>query len=185
MARIGQSGVLVVGACSQLLAYALILWKPPFPLFVIAFFFSGLGVAFQDAQANTFAAGVNNAHWYLGLLHAVYGAGALVAPLVATVIATKTPYWHYYYVLMLGVTAVDVGLLTYTFWKGIFMPVSATAKDTASKELSMALSKRATWVLAMFFFFYVGAEVTTGGLLSALLSPLFTILTVPLSENEH
>ena len=164
-ARIGQGGVLVLGACLQLLAYALIFWKPPFPLFVIAFFFSGMGVAYQDAQANTFAANVQNAYRWLGLLHAVYGLGALVAPLIATTIAVRTPYWHYYYIFMLGMAAIDIALLMWTFRKDLFKPLSAKAKDTAGKELKQALSERATWVLSGFFFLYVGAEVTSGGTL--------------------
>ena len=164
-ARIGQGGVLVVGACFQFLAYALNFWKPPFPLFIISFLFSGLGVAYQDAQANTFAANVQNAHRWLGMLHAVYGLGALIAPLIATTIAARTPYWHYYYIIMLGVAAIDIALLTWTFRKGLFKPISAKAKDTAGKELRQALSTRATWVLSGFFFLYVGAEVTSGGTL--------------------
>ena len=79
---------------------------------------------------------------------------------------------------MLGVTVVDVALLAYTFRKGIFAPVSATAKDTASKELKTALSKRATWVFAFFFFFYVGAEVTSGGNLTVLFLQYYTHFNV-------
>jgi fucose permease len=165
-ARLGTGGTFVLGASCQILAYALISWKPPYPLFVISFFFSGLGVAYQDAQANTMISGVNNAHRWLGLLHAVYGFGALVSPLIATSIAAHTPYWHYYYLITLGLGAINLGLLAYTFRKGLFKSNSDTAVDTASRELKQALSQRSVWILSIFFFLYVGAEVTAGGMSS-------------------
>ena len=161
--RIGQGGVLVFGAIMQLLAYVLIFWKPPYPLFAVSMFFSGLGIAYQDAQANTFAANVKKAHYWLGMLHAVYGLGALIAPLVATSIAATTPYWHYYYCVMLGVTVLDIVFLGLTFRKGLFRPASSTAKETASSEFKGALAQRVVWIMCLYLFFYVGAEVTSGG----------------------
>jgi fucose permease len=122
-----------------------------------------MGVAYQDAQANTFIANVNDAHRWLGLLHAAYGLGALVAPLIATAIAVNTPYWHYYYLIMLGLGIVNLGLLAWTFREGLFKPVGGS-RETASKDLKATLSNRAVWTLAGFFFLYVGAEVTAGGM---------------------
>ena len=161
MSRLGQGGVLVLGACLQLLAYALIFWKPPFPLFAMSFFFSGLGIAFQDAQANTFVANLENAYRWLGILHALYGFGALVAPLIATTVAAQTPYWNYYYCFMLGVAAMNVALLAWAFWDGLFKPANKTAKDTAGEELKKALSQKVVWILSLYFLLYVGGEVRT------------------------
>lgn len=161
--RLGMGGVLVFGAIMQFIAYVLIFWKPPFPLFVAAFFFSGLGVAYQDAQANTFVANMNSAHRWLGLLHALYGAGALVSPLIATSIAAHTPYWNYFYIVLLAFAAIDIGLLAWTFRSSLLKPL-ARAKDTADKDLKQTLSQRAVWVLSAFFFLYVGCEVTVGGM---------------------
>lgn len=160
--RFGTGGVLVIGAVSQLFAYILIFWKPPFPVYCLSFFFSGLGVAYQDAQANTFIANVNNAHRWLGLLHAAYGLGALVAPLIATAIAVNTPYWHYYYLVTLGLGVFNLVLIVWTFENGLFKPVTG-ARETANKDLKATLSNRAVWILSGFFFLYVGAEVTAGG----------------------
>ena len=164
MSRIGLGGVLVLGSISQLIAYALMFWKPPFGLFAASFFFSGLGVAFQDSQTNAFVANVENAYRWLGWLHAAYGLGALVAPLIATTIAATTPYWHYYYAAMLGVAAVNLAFLGYAFRKTLFKRPSSTAKDTAGSELKGALSQKVVWILSLYFLFYVGAEVTSGGM---------------------
>lgn len=164
MSRIGQGGVLVLGASFQLLAYALIFWKPPFALFAVSFFFSGLGVAYQDAQTNTFVANLENAYRWLGMLHALYGFGALIAPLIATTIAAQTPYWNYYYCFMLGVAAMNIGFLAFSFKDKLFRPPNTTAKDTAGKELKKALSQKVVLILSLYFLLYVGAEVTSGGM---------------------
>jgi fucose permease len=161
--RIGQGGVLVVGGCLQTIAYALVFWKPPFPVFAMAYLFSGLGVVYQDAQANTFVANVANAHRWLGLMHAIYSLGAIIAPLVATTIAAQTPHWNYYYCIMLGLGVLDIGFLAWGFRASLLKPSSKSAKENANKDLKKALSSPVVWILSGFFFLYVGAEVTSGG----------------------
>lgn len=162
--RIGQGGVLVFGGLCQVLAFSLMLWKPPFPLFAASFFLTGLGAAYQDAQANTFAANVENAYFWLGMLHAAYGLGVLIAPLIATTIAARTPHWNYYYCVMLGVAAINVALLGYTFRHALFRPASKEARETAGTELKQALRRKEVWILSAFFLLYVGAETTAGGM---------------------
>jgi fucose permease len=161
--RIGQGGVFVFGAVLQATAYSLNFWEPPYALFVASFIFSGSGRAYQAAQANVLLANVQNSHRWLGLLHAFYGAGALVAPLVATGLAANTSYWHYWYLIMLGVEILNTLFLAWSYRTNLFRPASTKAKDTASHELKSAPSKRSTWSLSAFFFLYVGVEVASGG----------------------
>ncbi|RPB02498.1 MFS general substrate transporter [Choiromyces venosus 120613-1] len=161
-ARLGMGGVLALGAAFQLSAYCLMFWKPPYPLFVFSFFLSGLGVAYQDAQANVLVANVNNSHRWLGILHALYGAGALFGPLIATTIAARTVHWHYFYLVTLGFGIINLGLLVWTFRVGLFKGTAA-AKESATRDLKKALSERTVIILSLFFFLYVGAEVTAGG----------------------
>lgn len=160
-ARLGLGGTLVVGTTCQLIAYSINFWKPPFPLYAFSFFFSGIGIALQDAQANTFVADLDNAHRWLGILHAIYGVGALVTPLAATAIANHTPYWHYFYLVLFGCSVISLGLVSYAFRPNIFR--QRQTGTNANKQLTQALSERSVWVLSLFFFLYVGAEVTAGG----------------------
>lgn len=161
--RLGTGGTLVTGAIVQCAGYALMFWKPPYPLYATAFFLTSMGIAYQDAQSNSFTTGVQNAHRWLGVLHAVYGVGAVVSPLVANTIAARTRYWHYYYLVTLGLAAINVCLLAWTFREKLFKPNVLNAKDTAGKELKATLTSRTVWILNAFFFLYVGAEVTAGG----------------------
>ncbi|KAL1852455.1 hypothetical protein VTK73DRAFT_9216 [Phialemonium thermophilum] len=162
-ARAGVGGVLCVGAAATLLAYCLDVWRPPFPLFAASYFFSGLGIAYMDAQANSHVAGLDNAHRWLGVLHCVYGVGALVSPLAATALATKTPYWHYYYLVLLGAAVANLALLTWSFRQTLFSADAGTSRGSPGRRLQDALSQKTVWVLSLFFFLYVGAEVTAGG----------------------
>ncbi|KAH2978017.1 hypothetical protein KXW58_005133 [Aspergillus fumigatus] len=160
--RLGSGGTLVVGATIQCFGYVLMFWKPPYPLFMTAFFFTGMGVAFQDAQANVFTVTVRNAHRWLGILHAVYGVGTIIAPLIANTIASRTPYWHYYYLAMFILGVINVVLLAWTFRRGLFKPNVSNAKD-ANAELKATLTNKVVWIFNGFFFLYVGAEVASGG----------------------
>ncbi|KAL7271777.1 hypothetical protein RUND412_005440 [Rhizina undulata] len=161
-AQIGMGGVLVFGAGLQLFAYCLNFWKPPYPLFVISFFFTGLGMAVQDAQANVFCANVKDSHRYLGLLHSLFGAGALVGPLIATSIAAHTAYWNYFYLITLGLSVLNICLLAWTFRVGLFKGTKK-ARESAGSDFMGALKQPTVLVFSAFFFLYVGAEVTAGG----------------------
>jgi len=160
--RLGMGGTFIVGVACQLVAYALNFWKPPFPLFACSFFFSGLGVAFQGAQVNTFVAGLDNAHRWLGLVHAAFGLGAFITPLAATALASRTAHWHYYYLVLLGCSFANLTLQFWAFRKELFKPTGNSASG-ATRQLKKALSQRSVWMLSLFFFLYVGGEVTVGG----------------------
>ncbi|KAB8077882.1 major facilitator superfamily domain-containing protein [Aspergillus leporis] len=161
--RLGTGGTLVLGATIQCLGYALMFWHPPYPLFMAAFFFTGMGVAFQDAQSNAFTITVKNPHRWLGILHAIYGVGTIIAPLIANTIASRTPAWHHYYLITFCVGIINVLILAWTFRRGLFRPNVLNAKDTAGSELRATLANRAVWILNGFFFLYAGAEVASGG----------------------
>ncbi|TVY65281.1 Bypass of stop codon protein 6 [Fusarium oxysporum f. sp. cubense] len=161
--RFGTGGTLVIGGWLQFIAYALNFWKPPFAVFGASFFFSGLGVAYLDAQANTFVAHMNNSHRWLGVLHAIYGLGALLSPIAATTFGTKTPYWHYFYLMMVFITILNIAILSYSFRDRLFKRSDDASDGDANDQLRTALSQTSMWMMSVFFFLYVGAEVTSGG----------------------
>ena len=162
-AHLNSGGTLILGASLQLFAHALQFWRPPFPLFVITFFFSGIGIAFQDAVANAYISNLKYSHRWLGILHALYGVGALISPLVATAISSHRPdKWHYFYLLPFGLTVFNVLFLVVTF-RGMVGGNSKAQKDAATGQLKETLRNKVVLLLAGFFFIYVGTEVTAGG----------------------
>lgn len=96
---VGTGGYIILGAALQLLAQILRFWVPPFGVFSVTFFIVALGQAFQDSQANTFAAMIKNAHRWLALIHGCYAIGLLVGPLIAAAIASNlNGQWAIFYV---------------------------------------------------------------------------------------
>ncbi|KAH8695991.1 hypothetical protein BGW36DRAFT_428015 [Talaromyces proteolyticus] len=133
--RIDTGGSLIVGTLVQGIAFVLICWKPLFPLFAIAFSFAGAGAGYQDAKTYVFVTGLHNTHRWLGLLHAVYGSGATISPLVANAIASNTLYWNYYYLVTLSLAVLNTCLAACSFRKCLFRPITERAKNTTGTEL--------------------------------------------------
>ncbi|BCS21275.1 putative MFS transporter [Aspergillus puulaauensis] len=161
--HLGTGGTLVLGIAFQCTGYALMLWAPSFPFFLVAFVFTGFGLGISDAQANSFTVTVRNSHRWLGVLHAVYGLGTILAPLIANPIAAHTPRWQLYYLISLILGVINMLFNVWTFRHGLFRPNDPGAKGTPGRELRETLSHRSLWFLTMFFFLYSGAEITLGG----------------------
>lgn len=112
-----------------------------------------------------------NPNEILGFLHAFYGLGAVLAPLIATTMITKgnLPWYTFYYV-MISMAFIELTSSTLAFWKAdgaafrAANPRTGEGKDNRMKEAIMRLPyARVTWCCAIFFLGYVGIEVALGG----------------------
>ena len=118
---------------------------------------------------------VRGAHRWLGFIHAMYGLGLLVAPFVATAIASNTPGsgWALFYLFPLGLSILNLSSVVLAFWDSVNMVRRDRDVDTASqergrnksawKEVKDLLGLRDVWVVSLFFFFYLGVTTTSGG----------------------
>jgi fucose permease len=64
---------------------------------------AGFGNGLADAAWNAWIGNMTNPNQVLGFLHAFYGLGAVLAPLVATTMVTKgnrLPWYYFYYVMV-------------------------------------------------------------------------------------
>lgn len=64
---------------------------------------AGFGNGLADAAWNAWIGNMANPNEVLGFLHAFYGLGAVLAPLVATTMITKgqrLPWYYFYYVMV-------------------------------------------------------------------------------------
>lgn len=173
--------MLSLGASLQIVSHALRAWKPPFALYTISFCIASLGQAFQDTAANTFVAGVGAAHRWLAFIHAMYMAGCLTGPFVATAIATQgeTARWYLFYLFPLGLGVVNLTWVIVAFRDtlSINRKGSSSASTSASaladadhsrnkgalKLIRKTLGSRKIWLISLFFFFYLGAMLTASG----------------------
>ncbi|RCK62903.1 Bypass of stop codon protein 6 [Candida viswanathii] len=117
---LGIRGVAVLGSTSMALAYLIISHKPPFYIFLICYFMSGVGFGTLDASLNTWMGNLTDSNQLLGILHGCYGVGSLISPALITYLLSrsKNPWiWNNYYVILsvvagLCLTAV---ILTFTY----------------------------------------------------------------------
>jgi len=158
------------GSLGQTVAYALIAPASPFPVICLAFAINGWGIGLQDAQSNGFVASLKeNAAAKMGLLHALYGFGAVCSPLVATQFA-QVHHWSFHFLCSLGIALVNNVILLLVF-RGktqdeCLQKIGQEAGEQGTSEQNkyrQILGQKVVHLLAIFSLIYVGTEVTIGG----------------------
>ncbi|OBA23744.1 MFS general substrate transporter [Metschnikowia bicuspidata var. bicuspidata NRRL YB-4993] len=107
--RLGVRGVGVLGALSMALAYLVIHQRPPYSVFVAAYFISGLGFGSLDASFNGWMSNLVDLNQLLGILHGCYGIGCMISPPLVTRLLEKetNPWaWNDYYLVLSSIAAV-------------------------------------------------------------------------------
>ncbi|KAJ5810773.1 Major facilitator superfamily domain general substrate transporter [Penicillium robsamsonii] len=184
---LGQRGVAIIGPACHLIAYVINCLHPPYPVLVVAFVFAGLGNGLEDAAWNAWIGNMANANEVLGVLHGIYGAGAVISPLVATSIIAKggLPWYYFYYVMVsegfsqildpelinqIGCAALELVVSGTCFWKSTAadfrasnVPSAENNKGGLRHALFQRPAARVTWLCALFLLGYVGVEVALGG----------------------
>jgi fucose permease len=99
---IGQRGIAILAPACHLIAYIICCVHPPYPALVVAYIFAGTANGIHEAAWNTYIGNMENSSEVLGLLHGVYGLGAVISPLVATNLITKAdvPWYTFYYFMV-------------------------------------------------------------------------------------
>ncbi|ODN75425.1 hypothetical protein L202_06576 [Cryptococcus amylolentus CBS 6039] len=188
--RLGFGNAAPLGASMQGLAYILMCWGSPYPLFLIAYIFNGFGLGLQDAQVNSLTARLPNAPTKMFLMHAFYGFGATISPFVATAFVQHIPDRVYlYFTVSLGLAVFTAALVLGVFRlrtedqivgsrqeeveekKEVFSsetvqkdgpPVKKINQDSGSK-MKRILKTPVVHCMAFYIVIHVGVEVTIGG----------------------
>ncbi|KAL9061349.1 MAG: hypothetical protein Q9162_000223 [Coniocarpon cinnabarinum] len=137
--RLGRAKTLLLCEAMNVIAFAVMVIPPPFPLFVIGYFIAGFAFAVTLALNNVFCANgksrfpcmmhswprigeltmldsVSPATTVLGAFHGAYGIGGTIAPLIATAIINSGIRFSRFYALLLAIRIVIAASLGYTFW---------------------------------------------------------------------
>jgi fucose permease len=161
-AKLGQRWYLVAGVTTFIVCCSLVALKPPFALVLLIRLFQGMATAIIEAGLNLFLAALPNNTALLNYLHAFYGAGALVGPLIASTILALSLGWNSAFLAWtLLALPLLLGLLT------LFreQPSSAVHEEQTKKGdsgLLAALKIPLVWFATLFLLFYVGIEVSLG-----------------------
>jgi fucose permease len=161
---LGRKRYLTLGPAVLLTGAALFSLKPPFIVGLASTLLIGFGVAIIDAGLNTYIASLPRNTALLNYLHAFYGVGALLGPIVASSVLAFGWQWNTVYYLWFGISLVllfSFGLI----YNQATTPTTDFHSDSTKGEsnvLAAALKLRVAWLAALFLLFYVGTEVSLG-----------------------
>ncbi|MDQ3810845.1 MAG: MFS transporter [Chloroflexota bacterium] len=159
LARVGIGPVLslscaLTGAC--LVGYSL---APSWPLMVALGAAVGVGGGTIDAALNVYAA-VRYGPRVLNILHAAFGLGAAVGPLIMTTILSRGGAWNLGY---LAVGLAQLGLaVSYGVLRRRFGTVRSVAQQLQADSIRMLLRQPLAWTSIALFGVYAGLEVAAG-----------------------
>jgi fucose permease len=158
--RFGRRTFLALGGAILGVGAVAAFAQPPFPLLLPSLLCVGFGVAVLDAGLNAYIAGLPRSTGLLNFLHAFYGAGALLGPVIASTILAVAWGWNVTYLLWAGAAIlVVIGFAT------LFEPREAPEHHAAhggGNVLGDALRLPVVWLCAVFLLVYVGTEVSLG-----------------------
>lgn len=166
LSRIGVGRVLV--ASCFLTGFALIGYTlvPQWWMMVLLGVIAGLGAGAIDAGLNTYVA-ANFSEGVMQWLHAFWGVGITIGPIIMTVGLTSLNTWRFGY-RVVGVFQILLAIcfvLTLSMWKQSHAPASGeTAKKLTDYKTPMGetLRQPQVWLSMLLFFLYVGAETGLG-----------------------
>ncbi|KAF9871043.1 major facilitator superfamily transporter [Colletotrichum karsti] len=169
---VGQRGIAIIGSGCHLAAFVAISFHPPYPALVFIYMLAGLGNGIGDAAWNSWvASNLADSNVIINIMHACYGLGAILGPVTATVMVTKSEFpWFFFYFFMAGLAGVELIATTTTFWSAAGRayreanPKGPEPRESIVHETLFKLpSARVTWLCAIFALGYVGLEVSLGG----------------------
>jgi fucose permease len=161
VARLGIGRLLA--ASSTLTAVALIGYTlaPAWPLVLALGVLAGIGGGAIDAGINNYIAYRQRSQLYL--LHAMFGVGTTIGPLIMTA-ALNVATWRAGYLLVGGFQLVlaFTFLLTAERWRMDGEEETKEAEETTGATLGQTLRLPMAWGGILFFLFYTGIEVSVG-----------------------
>lgn len=168
--RFGIRTALVLGGGGYVLAGLLTAARPPFVALLAVQVLAGYGTGILESALNTFLAGLPGATTLLNRLHAFFGVGALIGPVLATWILGFAPWTVVWLVLALAAIPLVIAFL-------ITLPAQATPAATPSGSaesgpkpgekgggslLAAVFREPAVLLGAAFLAVYVGLELSVG-----------------------
>ena len=164
--KLGFRRFLLLGVSVFLCAVLLMSLMPPFSVLLFLLLPLGFGGAVLDGGQNAYIAALPRNSALLNYLHAFYGIGALLGPIIASVLLAIGFQWNSVYIVWVAWSVILLIGIGFTFRNRI-SPASVNTEDTGkatakSNVLLTALTTRVVWLAALFLFLYVGAEVSLG-----------------------
>jgi fucose permease len=168
--KLGNRRFLILGVVSFFLGALALGLMLPFDVVLFTMLLLGFGVAIIDAGLNAYIASMPRNAALLNYLHAFYGTGALLGPLVASTILAIHWGWSSVYFVWIGMSLIMLIGFRLVFQKeqNNQRPEEVAQRD--SNILITTLRLPIVWIAAFFLLVYVGAEVSVGSWVYSLLT---------------
>jgi len=161
--QLGLRWMLLLGAATFLLGMLAFGLKLPYILLLPARLMLGFGIGMLETGLNIYVTALPRHTILLNYLHAFYGVGALVGPLVASLILALSWGWNSVYLLLTGLSLpllLGFGVLYGPAY--LDMPVREDESVASENVLRAVLRFPVVWLAALFLLVYVGVEVSLG-----------------------
>ncbi len=161
--RLGVRRFLLLGTLTFLLGTLAIGSALPFFVVVVTRLFLGFGVAIIETGLNAYVVALPRHTSLLNSLHAFYGAGALLGPVIAAALLSIHWGWNSVY-LVWSLLSLPL-LLGFAVIFGSQLPSTSQHEDEAAATgnvLILAIKLPLIWLASLFLLFYVGIEVSLG-----------------------
>ncbi|MCP4790567.1 MAG: MFS transporter [Gammaproteobacteria bacterium] len=161
--HLGIGGLLSASCATTAAALLIYAITPVWWLFVLASTIGGLGAGAIDAGINSYV-DKNHSERVMQWLHASFGIGVTLGPIIMTLGITLTASWQagYVFVVLAQALLALVFLVTRNMWQGT-VTVAQVHDNVATEAPLIETIKTLPALLSMFMFFiYVGVELGLG-----------------------
>ena len=164
--RIGTVTTIIGGVIISTIGLGLLTVSATWWMVLAGFAGLGLGNGLGDASGNTWVA-LNFGPRHMGMLHAAYGVGASIGPVMMSVFIVVFDWWRGSFAI---VGIIQLAVLVLLFQKRNDNTHHSAAHKEAFLTSRVASPRRVTVELVTWFALYVGAEVAAGQWAFTLLS---------------
>ncbi|KAL3231639.1 Bypass of stop codon protein 6 [Nakaseomyces bracarensis] len=184
----GIKGAMMMVCVLCMVPLLILALRPPnFAIYAICCFPMGLGLGIMDAAANVLMGNLktHNNEW-MGILHALYGAAAMVTPTTVSYFV-KWGHWSYFFFIPLTCATTSLILIfpafkfetkaKYNYLSTLDHDGNESNSDVDETHLFQILKNPVVALYSLYMFLYLGAEITTG-------SWFFTYLLKTKSDNR-
>lgn len=161
---LGSNVLVVIGLLGYLLS-------PSWGLLVAVGFISGMGLGAIDSGLNAYFAANHNAR-LMNWLHACFGLGVTIGPIVMTAVLTRNLSWRVGYGIAVGLQLLVVLLLLITQrrWPQVGEAIGGDEGGETAVSSSSVFRMGIIWLSMGVFFLVAGSESATGNWIFTLFS---------------
>ena len=192
--KVGMRGAIIGAAISCIVFFGILSSKPSsIYIYICCNLPLGLAIGLLDCTANVLIGNlITNKNEWMGILHGLYGAAAMVTPPLVTMFVERGK-WTSFFLIPSTLALIGLFLCLYSFKHetAAKYDYACSIVDDESQTVGSGLSGErgepesflnlfknpAILLYALFLFFYLGAEISTG-------SWLFTYLLATKSDNK-